>query len=224
MDEATDIWRQLSGKTGGYQQPAKSHGKKPDRRGSQPPAQNKTRQPRASERASMAAQDWYDRGASFGFSFPYDVNYFALALQRKVEADPRMSPLLADGDKVDRWLAKMNANWWGTADSEGGGGYVDGTITASNAKEMFLGEDWNDVRDYAHTNLRKDYLLKHGKRVKPAVDPNSQEYRGRLEDLRRAATVRQHLQHVEEAGDRPVLDESARGRLRSFANRRRRTK
>jgi hypothetical protein len=178
----------------------------------------KAKQPRASERASVAAQDWYDRGEAHGLTFPYDVNYFALALQRKVERDPRMKPLLTDGDKVDRWLAKMNANWWDH--------YADGMIHGGNAKEMFLGQDWDDVRDWAHSNLRKDYILKHGRRVQPSVNPNnsSVEFRERLAAIHTEAQVQRYIESHPEQGESPSLDETGRERLRSFANRRRRKK
>lgn len=211
------IMRELSGKpaSSGFQP---KHKRQRDRgsRGHQQPARSK--QPRASERASMAAQVWYDRGESLGFTFPYDVNYFALALQRKVEHDPRMQPFLTRGEfeKVERWLAKMITNWWDH--------YADGTITASNAKEFFLGNDWEDVRDWAHTNLRKDYLLKHGKRVDPPLYPNQKDYQQRLENIHKASQVQRYLEGHPEEGGREGLDPEGRSRLRSFANRRRRKK
>jgi hypothetical protein len=208
--------REMSGKPSGTRQPPAKRQRKS--RGNQPQP-TKAKQPRASLRASAAAQDWYDRGEGFGFSFPYDVNYLALAIQRKVEHDPKMSRLLADGDKVDRWLAKMSVNWWDH--------YVDESIHAGNAKEMFLGNDWEDVRDWAHSNLRKDYILKHGRKVDPSVNPNmaSKEFRERLEKIHSEAQVQRYLDsHPEDEGERPALDTTARDRLRSFANRRRRKK
>lgn len=167
----------------------------------------------------MAAQDWYDRGVERGFTFPYDVNYLALAIQKRVESDPKMSALLEDGDKVDRWMAKMNANWWDF--------YADETITASNAKDYFLGHDWEDLRDWAHGNLRKDYILKHGKPVPPPVYPEQQAYQQRLEDLRKQAVVDAYFQRLEEEPEvepRAPLDPEARERLRSWASQRRKAR
>jgi hypothetical protein len=216
MEDPTAIRREMDGKPA-YQPNdrgrKKTHRQKPAGR-KQEPARSK--QPRASQRASVAAQDWYDRGESHGLTFPYDVNYLALALQRKVERDPKMSPLLADGNKVDRWLAKMVANWWGH--------YVDGSIHGGNAKEMFLGEDWDDVRDWAHSNLRKDYVLKHGTKVQPSINPNSATFRDRLKEIHTEAQVQRYVDSQPEVGESPPLDETGRERLRSFANRRRRRK
>lgn len=213
MDDPSAIMREMEGR------PARNGNQKPTRqkrRGSQQPT--KAKQPRASERASVAAQDWYDRGERAGFSFPYDVNYFALGLQQKVETDPRMAPLLVAGqhDRVERWLAKIVMNWWNH--------YVDGSVTASNAKEMFLGNDWEDVRDWAMGNLRKDYLLKHGKRVDPPIYAHQQDYQGRLEDLHKTAQIDRYLASQPEEADHQPLDPEGRDRLRSFANQRRRKK
>lgn len=216
MDDPSAIMREMEGRpsrTGNQTPPRKQ---KPPR-GSQHQS-TKAKQPTASERSSVAAQVWYDRGERAGFSFPYNVNYLALALQQKVEKDPRMAPLLVAGehDKVERWLAKIVANWWDH--------YVDGSVTSSNAKEMFLGHDWEDVRDWAHSNLRKDYLLKHGKRVEPPAYSNQQEYQGRLEDVHRTAQINRYLASQPEEVDHQPLDPGGRDRLRSFANRRKRSK
>jgi hypothetical protein len=135
--------------------------------------------------------------------------------QLKVERDPEMKMLLAKGehDKVARWLAKMVDNWWGH--------YADGAITAANAKEYFLGQDWDDLRDWALGNLRKDYLLEHGKRVKPTITPASREYRERLEGIHKKHSVERFLDTHPETEERAPLDPEAQSRLRSFANRRR---
>jgi hypothetical protein len=212
VEDPDDIRRQLSGKPArGDQPPAKRQRERKQKFRDEP----RTRQPRASERSSIVAQDWYDRGTAQGFPFPYDVNYLALAIQQRVERDPEMQALLAkdEHDKVQRWLAKMVANWWDH--------YVDGTITASNAKEYFLGQDWDDLRDWALSNLRKDYLLRHGKRVRPTIDAGSKEYAERLEGIRKRHAVERFLDTHPEDEERPELDPEARDRLRSFANRRR---
>lgn len=219
-DNAPELFREFSGKSG-YQPPAKVRGKKKSGHGygSRTPAPAKSKQPRASDRASFAAQQWVDHAEARGFNLPYDVNYFALGLQSKIERDPEIGSVIRTGDmdKAERWVAKMIDNWWEH--------YVNESVTASNAKEMFLGEDWDDLRDWARSNLRKDYLVQHGTRVPMPDYPGSREYAERLQEIHRRGVVEQYLRRLADAppvDDRPPLDVSARERLRSFANRRRR--
>jgi hypothetical protein len=190
----------------------------------QPPARKKSRrsqdrserrQPLAPERWSMLAQDWYARGEAVGFSFPYDVNYLALALQRTVEADSEIRAFLAKGrhDQVDRWLAKMVERWWED--------YTDEAITAKNAKEYFLEIDWDDLRDYARSCLRAKYLLEHGRRVEPPVYPGQTEYQERLRELGRRSRVQREVEHVDADVEPPQVDPDSRARLRSFVTTRR---
>lgn len=176
----------------------------------------KPKRPPASERASILAQDWYDRGEARGLSFPYDVNFMALALAAKIEQDPAMAPYLAKGqhDRVQRWVAKMIERWWEE--------YVDGVIHAGNAKDYFLGTDWDDVRYYAKSCLQARYLKEHGRRVPAPMYPQQQEYQQRLKTLQDEAKVSRHIQALEEApAEPPTLDEKGRSRLRSFVEKRR---
>lgn len=166
----------------------------------------------------MLAQDWYDRGEVHGFSFPYDVNYFALALQRKIERDPEIKPFLDKGshDQVQRWVSKMIERWWEE--------YADGTIHAGNAKDFFLGNDWDDLRYYARSCLRAKYLLEHGRRVPPPLYPEQKDYQDRLTGIRNRARINEFLRQQEQRPETPEetsLDPEGRERLRSFVEKRR---
>jgi hypothetical protein len=215
LDPVTNINREMSGK------PALDEGDPRRKRASRirPPAKQaaRNRQPQASESASILAQAWYDEGAERGFSFPYDVNYLALAIQRKVENDPEMQPFLNKGkhEQVERWVAKMIERWWAE--------YADNTIHAGNAKDYFLRHDWEDLRYYARSCLRAKYLLEHGRLVPPPLYPNQQEYQDRLQEIRQRESINANLRKVEEDDlpERHPVDEQARERLRSFAEKRR---
>lgn len=184
------------------------------------------KQPTASERSSMLAQVWYDLGEQEGFSFPYDVNYFALALQKKIEHDKEIRPFLEQEkfDQVERWVSKMIEIWWNPVDNDGNGGYLTNEINQRNAKDYFLDTDWDDLRDYARSCLRAKYLVEHGRRIPAPLYPEQQEYQQRLQDLRKQHSVDQHLRRLQdepEPPERTPLDEKARERLRSFADKRR---
>lgn len=186
----------------------------------------RSRQPQAPEWSSMLAQVWCDNAAGVEFDLPYDVNYFALALEKRVEQDPVLQKFLVKGkdEQVHRWVRKMIDLWWSPVDNDGRGGYLTGEVTARNAKDYFLGEDWNDLRDYARSCLRAAYLLEHGKAVAPPVYPNQQEYQSRLRTLQQRADVSRYLHEIEEGGEPPEpreLDEEDRKRLRSFVEKRR---
>jgi hypothetical protein len=197
--------------------------KKPARTQTRTSEPRRSRQPAASHRASALAQIWYDHGTASGFEFPYDVNYFALALQRKIENDPEFRPYLVKNkhDQVQRWVAKMIEIWWNPVGSDDLGGYLTGDVSARNAKEMFLATDWEDLRDFAKSCLRAAYLKEHGRRVDPPIYGSQQEYQERLSRVRREETVRTYVENLEEASDRPEVDESARDRLRSWRDKRR---
>jgi hypothetical protein len=141
---------------------------------------------------------------------PYDVNYFALALQRKVENDSEMVHLLGDGDRVDRWVAKMIERWWAE--------YVSNDVHARNAKEFFLDVDWDDLREYARSCLRAAYLKEHGRRVPPPEYPNQRDFRQSLDQVENAGSVRRLVETAE--SDEPLvereLDGDRRERLRSW--------
>lgn len=195
--------------------------KKPARTRSQEPRRN--RQPLAPAQASTLGQVWYDHGVQAGFEFPYDPNYFALALQRKIDSDSEFAPYLAKGkhDQVRRWVEKMIDLWWNPVRHDDQGGYLTGEVTARNAKEYFLGHDWDDLRDYAKSCLRAAYLKEHGRRVDPPIYGNQQEYQERLSRVRSEQAVRTYVEHLDEAADRPEVDEGARDRLRSWRDKRR---
>ena len=184
----------------------------------------KTKRPQASERASILAQDWYDQGAALGFDFPYDVNYFALALQRRIEHDAEMRVYLKHNrhDQVERWVSKMIERWYAE--------YVSNEIHAGNAKDFFLATDWDDLRDYSKTCLEAAWAKKHGKRkaVHRFTDDDNEtgvrnrEYREELDDLRKRHAVEAYLAQVAEAEAPDVqLDEEGRERLRSWRDKRR---
>lgn len=229
MDDLFAINRELSGKpTLDDSSPRRGSQRKRNRKEPRTKAgfQAKPKTSRASERASHLAQRWYDLGEAEGFSFPYDVNYLALALQRKVEGDKEMRPLLLAGkhDQVERWVHKMIGIWWNAVDEDGHGGYLTNEINQRNAKDYFLDTDWDDLREYALSNLRMAYLREHGRRVSPPVYDNQQKHRERLESLRKEAVVEQHLRTLEEhpeLNERPEVDDDGRERLRSFVEKRR---
>lgn len=220
-DPIDEIRREVEGRTAHGDAP----GRKPARRGRHNPATSpgsgRPRQPTASARASELGQLWYDLGNRNGFDFPYDANYFALALQRKIERDPEIKPFLDKGkhDQVSRWIRKMIEIWWAEGNEEGGG-YLTNEIQPRNAKEYFLNTDWDDLRDYARTALRAIYLKQHGKKVPPPIYPDQQEYQARLDEIRRKAKINPYLRHVDEAPERPEVDPEGRQRLRSWREKR----
>lgn len=182
------------------------------------PTRTQKKHPQASERSSLLAQRWMDAGSAAGFEFPYDVNFFALSLQRKVEGDKAMRDLLLkeDYDKVERWVAKMVERWWAE--------YVSNEITAANAKDYFLVTDWDDLREYARTCLRAAYLLKHGRRVTPSVEALAagRELHDRLAEKSRETEVSNYVEQVLTTEEQPLeLDPKGRDRLRSWREKRR---
>lgn len=214
MAEVDDIRRQLSGVTRTDENKTRvkrERSKKTTTRTQVTPR----KQPPASERSSIVAQEWYDRAVDRGFNLPYNANYLALAIQDKIQNDPRMRKFLAAGraDDVLRWAQRMVSNWWDF--------YVDEDITQSNAKDYFLGNDWEDLRDWALDNLKSEYNVKHGKRIPPPLYPNQQDYRRRLEDIDRQQAINRWLDtHPEQVSeDAPRLDPKAHERLRSWSER-----
>lgn len=218
-----DIRRQLSGDKPFFSDQKKSAGKKKRSASGNDRTPDKPRQPRASLEASSLGQQWYDLGTANGFEFPYDANFFALALERKISADPEFQKLIAENDraKVDRWVTKMITLWWEEADEDGLGGYFTNEIRPGNAKEYFLVQDWDDLRDYARSCLRAAYLKKYGRRVPMPDNPNQQEYRQRLEDVHREHQVHTYVRDVDLDAEPPKVDASARERLRSWRENRR---
>lgn len=223
MDQADAIRRELSGSNQGRgSEPRSRRDRQPRARGREFRAagQSKPKGPVASERASELGQRWYDLAVAEGFDLPFNANYFALALQRKIERDPEMQPFLRAGkhDQVQRWVAKMIDTWWEPVDEDGRGGYLTNEVTAKNAKDYFLGEDWDDLRYYARSNLRKDYVMKHGKVAPKPFYPQQAEHRARMEEIRREASVKRWLKLNDEADANPrePIDPEARQRLRSW--------
>lgn len=215
MTNPADISRQFGDRAGRPEPQKATRKKKPS---------DKPRQPRAGIGPSTLGQRWYDLGEAQGFEFPYDANYFALALEKKISKDPRLQKVAGDGDKLDRWVTKMIEVWWGTADEDGRGGYFTHEITPRNAKEYFLVNDWDDVRDYAHSCLRAAYLKEHGRRVAPPEYPNQQAYQKRLEDVQKEHRIRSFVSTVDLEAEPPKVDEEGRARLRSWRDRKRQEK
>lgn len=216
MDEVDRLQREMKGLDPDAA-PGPRKRPRPTRGHQAPRPSGKPRQPQASERSSILAQRWYDAAEQMGFALPYDVNYLALALQHKIETDPEFRPYLLQGhaDQVERWVAKMVERWWAE--------YVDTTIHARNAKDMFLGEDWDDLRYYAHSCLRAAYLVEHGTRVSTPMYPDQQDYHERLErTTQEAMTKRVVAETLEAPSEEHQIDPEGRGRLRSFVERRRR--
>lgn len=225
MAEQDDIRRALEGKPPWTGTPAPK--RKPTAKGPRTYRQSSPQTPKtvASERSSMLAQRWYDLGEAEGFAFPYNVNFFAVALQRKVETDKEIKPFL-DADKhdqVQRWIRKMIDLWWDPVDEEGSGGYLTGDINQSNAKDFFLDKDWDDLRDYARSCLRAAYLKEHHRVAPRPIYTNQQAYQAELQEIHDRAVVDQHLRRLEEdpAPERGELDPEGRKRLRSFRDKRR---
>jgi hypothetical protein len=161
---------------------------------------SKAKQPSAGLRESSWAQAWYDLAVSHGYSLPYDVNYLALALAKRVARDTEIQQILATrgAEQVDRWLHKMVERWW--AD------YADDTVHAGNAKDLFLGEDWDDLRYYARSCLRAAYLKQHGRTVRwtePDIntEDEAEEVRSEQQVLRDALRKQRtdaYLQRIED--------------------------
>jgi hypothetical protein len=217
VDPLDAIRREVEGR-GPYQPPGKKQA-----RNKQPlPMHGRPRQPTASARASELGQHWYDLATRAGFDLPYDANYFSLALQRKIENDDEMKPLLLaeHADQVSRWVRKMIDVWWAPGDDDGGG-YLTGEVQARNAKEYFLGHDWEDLREYARSSLLAKHLKEHGRKVEPPVYEDQQEYLDRLDAIRAKAQIDPFLRSLEDAPDRPEVDPQGRDRLRSWREKRR---
>lgn len=207
MESADDIYRELSGKpaAGEYRGSKKAPRRsKPAAASGRPP-----RRPTAPPLASEVAQSWMDAAAVAGFDPPYDTNYLALAVQRRVDSDPEIRVMLKDHpDRARRWLLKMVERWWAE--------YLTGEVTAHNAKEYFLSNDWIDLRNYARSCLRAAYLREHGRSVGPAVYENQVEYRDRLARIR----LEDRLDALTREDDTVVeLDETRRSRLSSWRKR-----
>ena len=207
MDQADLLWREASGKPERPSTPAKKS------RRTQSRTPDRVKQPEAAELPSLLAGSWFRLGEERGFRFPYNENYLALAIQRKVDADEDLQRYLESGrdDEVNRWLHKMVERWWAE--------YADEVVTESNAKEYFLDRDWSDLKYYARSCLRAAYLKKHGKPVPEPEYPNQQAYRQRLKQIHQQAQVEQ-VAEVEESELTGQLDPEARGRLRSFREKR----
>jgi hypothetical protein len=181
-----------------------------------PPPRKKHAQ--ASERASILGQMWVDLGTAAGFQFPYDVNYFSLALQAQIEGDSEMQALLQQNehDKVERWVEKMIERWWAE--------YVTNEIHSGTAKDFFLRTDWDDLREYARTCLRAAYLLEHGSRRTPSTEylAAGRELHDRLAEMVSQDRATTYAKKTLEAEETPLeLDPKGRDRLRSWREKRR---
>lgn len=186
----------------------------------------KRKQPTAGEQASMLAQSWYDRGEAAGFHLPYDVNYFALALDARLDRDQTLTEYrkLPD-DRFERWVLKMIERWWEDYAFDAD---MPGKVTAANAKEFFLEVDWDDVRDYAFSCLRARYLMEHGTRRRLVVEAEtpeeSKERRSLHDELRRLeqdARIRRAVASIDTESDPPPPPtEEDRARLKAWRDRR----
>lgn len=172
------------------------------------------KQPTAPPMPSLIAQQWFDLGNQHGWEFPYNVNFLALAIAERVERDKFLVAVRTKQNEhqVQRILEKMVQVWWRD--------YINGEVTRRNAKEMFLDEDWDDVRYYAHTSLRAAYLKKHGKRkpIKALMDEAQADFGRDLHERLKALRLNQRIEDIlaQPEIDRTPLDEAARERLRSF--------
>lgn len=226
MDPLDAVRREVDGK--GPREEGVARKPRPRQKAARPGFQpSRKKQPQAGEQASLLAQEWYDQGNATGFDFPYDVNYFALALESRIEKDREIQKFLAKGkrDQVDRWIRKMIEVWWNPVDNDGNGGYLTGDVSARNAKDFFLDTDWEDCRDYARSCLRAAYLRQHGRRVPAPIYPDQKEYRERLDELRHRQKVETYVRQVDldEKTAQARLDQNDRQRLRSFVEKRRKT-
>jgi hypothetical protein len=203
--EIDDIRREADGRPSYEPGPRKKH--RDRKRSGGWDSSPRKKQPTASPRSSEVAQAWYDAANRAGMDLPYDVNYLALAIQRKVIKDPVFRPLLQaeEFDKVTRLLHKMTENFWTE--------YVDNGVNAGNVKDFYLQEAWDDLREYARTNLRAAYLRQHGRRVDPPEYPRQKEFRDELKTVRVNSQIERMLEVETPAVE---LDETNRERLRSW--------
>lgn len=174
----------------------------------------------------MLAQEWMDRGEAAGFHLPYDTNFFALALDARIERDPTLMEYRAlPDDRFERWVSKMIDRWWEEYAFDAD---MPGKVTAANAKDFFLDVDWDDVRDYAFSCLRAKYLMAHGRRrrlVTEAETPEeSKQRRAAHDELRRLAEdarIRRAVESIStEADPPPAPTDEDRERLRAWRDRR----
>lgn len=186
-------------------------GNRAGNRGSQA---TRPKRPQAGEEASILAGKWYQTGNRFGWEFPYDENFFALALEPVLAKDDICQRLRDAGrpKDVSRLVEKMIEVWWRD--------YVNGEVKPSNAKEYFLVIDWEDVRDYSLNSLRAKYLKQHGRPVPAPEYPNQQEFQARLRAQETNARLGRMLADAEDKPEvRPVTPEE-RARLRAFVEKR----
>ena len=181
------------------------------------PESHRKRHATASDRSSILAQQWVDAGNAAGFQFPYDVNFFALALQAKIEGDSEFQKLLRkdEHDKVERWVEKMIERWWAE--------YLSNEITPANAKGYFLDIDWDDLQEYARTCLRAAYLLKHGTRKQRDVVAlaDGKRFRDHMAELEAEQQVSAYVDRtLSKESTALELDPKGRDRLRSWREKR----
>ncbi len=196
--DPTQIAREMSGKKNftGHEQSRRTASRPPKAtRPGQTPAYTKPKREQAPERASMLAEVWVSTGNALGWDFPYDVNFLALALHRKIETEPEFKPYFAAdrGTQVERWVLKMIERWYAE--------YTTEAINARNAKEYFLSEDWDDVLDYARTCLVAAHLKVTGRRIESPVYPEQQDYQDRLAEIRKREGIDGLLRKVDEAAE-----------------------
>lgn len=221
---SVDVWAEMGDRKDNPAGPSKRSRTKRDRPARQGFAPARTRLPDADTETSLLAQAWFDAGEERGFSFPFNVNFLALALAEKISKDPVFAKFRQDEEasagetrdqQIHRWVAKMVERWWAE--------YADGTITASNAKDHFLEYDWDDLRYYAHSCLRAAWLTEHGVRQARPEYPDQQKHRGELRRIREESTLTEYWSRVEDAGEEIAepLGPEGRERLHSFAETRR---